>query len=72
VRGYLDFDVDMENVRDFWLTSDALITEYVREQTRTREKQKALREEWERFKSAQNIVSGTEEPQDFQVDTEQR
>ena len=50
VRGYLDFDVDMENVRDFWKAAAAAMAEHVREQGRLREKQRALKAEWERFK----------------------
>ena len=53
VRGYLDFDVDMENVRDFWKTAEIAMAEHAREQSRLREKQRSLRAEWERFKAAQ-------------------
>ena len=30
VRGYLDFDVDMENVRDFWKTAETAMAEHAR------------------------------------------
>ncbi len=53
VRGYLDFDVDMENVRDLWRTAEPLLTTHAKDAARMRDKQQALRAEWERFKAAQ-------------------
>jgi hypothetical protein len=48
VRGYLDFDVEMENVGVFWSGTEALLLEYSQEQQRLREKQKMLKSDWER------------------------
>merc|ERR1719347_1205181 len=50
VRGYLDFDVEMENVGVFWSGTEALLLEYSLEQQKLREKQKMLKNDWERFK----------------------
>ena len=50
VRGYLDFDVEMENIGEFWKNSEQLIQEYNQQQTKLRAKQKMLREDWEKFK----------------------
>ena len=66
VRGYLDFDVEMENVGVFWSGTEvvksasfflvnydhfdqALLLEYSLEQQKLREKQKMLKNDWERF-----------------------
>jgi len=50
VRGYLDFDVEMENVGVFWSGTEALLHEYTLEQKKLREKQQMLKNDWERFK----------------------
>ena len=50
VRGYLDFDVEMENVGVFWSGTEALLHEYSLEQQKLREKQRMLKSDWERFK----------------------
>ena len=34
VRGYLDFDVDMENVRDFWKTAETAMADHARYKSR--------------------------------------
>ena len=36
VRGYLDFDVEMENIGEVWKKSEELITEYNQQQARVR------------------------------------
>ena len=48
VRGYLDFDVEMENVGVFWSGTEALLVEYSQEQLKLREKQKMLKSDWEK------------------------
>ena len=49
VRGYLDFDVDMENIGVFWSGAEALILDYSRDQQKLREKQKMLKSDWEKY-----------------------
>jgi len=56
VRGYLDFDVEMENVGVFWSGSEALLLEYSVEQQQLREKQKMLKHDWERFKTQRKQI----------------
>ena len=48
VRGYLDFDVDMENIGVFWAGAEALILDYSRDQQKLRDKQKMLKSDWEK------------------------
>ena len=48
VRGYLDFDVDMENIGVFWSGAEALILDYSRDQQKLRDKQKMLKSDWEK------------------------
>jgi len=59
VRGYLDFDVEMENVGVFWSGAEALLFEYTSEQERLREKQKMLKNDWERFKLQRKQIETT-------------
>ena len=49
VRGYLDFDVEMENIGVFWSGAEALILDYSRDQQKLREKQKMLKSDWEKW-----------------------
>jgi len=65
VRGYLDFDVEMENVGVFWSGTEALLLEYSQEQQRLREKQKMLKSDWERFKQQRKQIESSlmEKPQ---------
>ena len=81
VRGYLDFDVEMENVGVFWSGTEALLLEYrwktssvlilltlsqsSQEQQRLREKQKMLKNDWERFKQQRKEIESSlmEKPQ---------
>merc|ERR550532_3279385 len=65
VRGYLDFDVEMENVGVFWSGAEALLLEYSQEQQRLREKQKMLKNDWERFKQQRKEIESSlmEKPQ---------
>ena len=49
MRGYLDFDVDMENIGVFWSGAEALILDYSRDQQKLREKQKMLKSDWEKY-----------------------
>ena len=87
MRGYLDFDVEMENVGVFWSGTEALLLEYrlevqrmedlfplmsspkllkttrylhklpsSQEQLRLREKQKMLKNDWERFAVLQHYI----------------
>ena len=87
MRGYLDFDVEMENVGVFWSGTEALLLEYrlelermegpipllsspellkifrylhklpsSQEQLRLREKQKMLKNDWERFTVLQHYI----------------
>lgn len=50
MRGYLDFDVEMENIGEFWRTSEGYIQDFNRQQAKLRAKQKDLKEDWEKFK----------------------
>lgn len=65
VRGYLDFDVEMENVGVFWSGTEALLLEYSMEQQRLREKQRMLKSDWERFKLQRKQIENSlmEKPQ---------
>lgn len=56
VRGYLDFDVEMENIGAFWRNSETLIQEYTQEQTSLRAKQKMLKDDWEKFKAQRKEI----------------
>ena len=56
VRDYLDFDVEMENIGAFWRHSESQINQYNQEQNILRDKQKMLREDWEKFKAQRNEV----------------
>ena len=51
VRGYLDFDVEMENIGEFWKTSEGYIQEYNSQQVKLRTRQKSLKDDWEKFKA---------------------
>ncbi len=53
VRGFLDFDVEMENIKSFWLNSEALLKEYNQQQDQLRAKQRMLKDDWEKFKAQQ-------------------
>ncbi len=53
VRGFLDFDVEMENIKTFWLNSEALLKEYNLQQDQLRAKQRMLKDDWEKFKAEQ-------------------
>eukprot|EP00092_Neocalanus_flemingeri_P019810 GFUD01021460.1.p1 GENE.GFUD01021460.1~~GFUD01021460.1.p1 ORF type:complete len:1720 (+),score=598.38 GFUD01021460.1:69-5228(+) len=59
VRGYLDFDVEMENVGVFWSGTEALLLEYSLEQQKLREKQKMLKNDWERFKMQRKQIESS-------------
>ena len=59
VRGYLDFDVEMENVGVFWSGAEALLLEYSVEQQRMREKQKMLKTDWEKFKAQRKQIESS-------------
>lgn len=59
VRGYLDFDVEMENVGVFWAGTEALLLEYSLEQQKLREKQKMLKNDWERFKMQRKQIESS-------------
>ena len=50
VRGYLDFDVEMEQVGAFWRHSETLLKDFNSQQNELRQKQKMFREDLERFK----------------------
>jgi len=62
VRGYLDFDVDMESVGVFWSGTEALLHVYSMEQQRLRDKQKMLKSDWEKFKQQRQKVETDESP----------
>ena len=51
VRGFLDFDVEMTNIKSLWSNSEKLLTEYNKQQAQLRAKQKMLKDDWERFKA---------------------
>jgi len=59
VRGYLDFDVEMENVGVFWSGTEALLLEYSLEQQKLRDKQKMLKNDWERFKMQRKQIESS-------------
>jgi len=59
VRGYLDFDVDMENIGVFWSGAEALILDYSRDQQKLREKQKMLKSDWEKFKAQRKQIENS-------------
>ena len=50
VRGYLDFDVEMEQINAFWRHSEAQINDFNNQQIDLRKKQKMFREDLEKFK----------------------
>ena len=50
VRGYLDFDVEMEQIGAFWRHSESLLKEFNNQQNELRQKQKMFRQDLERFK----------------------
>ena len=52
VRGYLDFDVEMEQIGAFWRHSESLLKEFNNQQSELRKKQKMFREDLERFKKS--------------------
>ena len=50
VRGYLDFDVEMEQIGAFWRHSEAQIIEYNKQQSDLKKKQRMFKEDLEKFK----------------------
>ncbi|CAB4056278.1 unnamed protein product [Lepeophtheirus salmonis] len=56
VRSYLDFDVEMEKIGAFWKLSEPLIANYNKEQVLLMEKQRMLKEDWEKFKMQRKAI----------------
>ena len=61
VRGYLDFDVEMENIADFWKNAENLINDYNGKQLKIRQRQRMLKEDYEKFKAQRERRKNGEE-----------
>ena len=51
VRGYLDFDVEMEHIGEHWKQSEIIIQEYSKQQSKLKARQRMLKDDWEKFKA---------------------
>ena len=65
VRGYLDFDVEMEQVGAFWRHSDSLLKDFNNQQNELRKRQKMFREDLEKFKKTKLAEGPSKRSLDF-------